>query len=263
MNQTAGKKDENPNKSHYYGLVAEWYDKILESESNDIEYYKKIVLKREGKCLELACGTGRLLLPILKAGIDVEGVDISSEMLAICRKKLQKNNLSAILYEHDIENFNTGKQYGTIFISGGSFQLIYDIEKVQKCLRIIYSHLETGGLFILDIYNPRSEIKSNRDGVWTLGRTAVNDKNEKFCCFGCATYDLHEQVKRGTYKYELYRNNQLYKTVLDKINLRWYCKHEFKLMLEKAGFTKIRMDRENIMSTHGDTIVYRAYKGKR
>ena len=55
---------------HYGSLIAKWYDRILESETTDIEFYKSIATASDGKVLEIACGTGRLLLPISINQID-------------------------------------------------------------------------------------------------------------------------------------------------------------------------------------------------
>ena len=72
------------NSKHYSGIIAEWYDRLLEKESGDINYYKKIVQKANGPVLELACGTGRHIMDALKNGVDIDGLDSSTDMLSIC-----------------------------------------------------------------------------------------------------------------------------------------------------------------------------------
>lgn len=245
---------------HYRGLLAQWYDNILENETKDIEFYKNILVGSKGKVLELACGTGRLLVPFCQLGVDIEGLDISSDMLSICRKKLAEHNLSVALYEQDLAKFNTGKQYKIIFISGGSFQLLDDIAAAMSSLNHIYAHLQAGGQLILDLFHLWSEVQSNQDVLWRLGRTAKNKKGEKFCCYERTELDPMNQIQRGRYKYELYRNGVLVKTIMDNLNLRWYGRQEFKLMLEKCGFTNIQIETHTIMSTHGESMVYYGYK---
>lgn len=210
--------------------------------------------------MELACGTGRLLVPFCQLGIDIEGLDISSDMLSICRKKLDKHNLGAALYEQNLEKFDTGKQYKIIFISGGSFQLLDGYQAAMSSLSHIHAHLQTGGQLILDLFPLWSEEQSNQDVFWRLGRTAKNKKGEKFYCYEHTELDPMNQIQRGRYKYELYRNGILVKTIVDKLNLRWYGKQEFKQMLEKSGFTNIRIETHAIMSTHGESLVYYGYK---
>ncbi len=250
----------NPKNNHYQGLLAEWYDRLLTDEKNDIEFYKEIVRKCRGKVLELACGTGRLLVPFKKAGADVEGLDISIDMLDICEDKLKKNKLSAKLYTKDISNFKLDNKYELIFISGGSFQLIDSFEGAETALKNVYDHLEPGGLFVLDIFNLPLVHKDYQNNYWKLGRTARNEKGEKLWCHSCAELDYVEQIEKGKYKYELYKDDKLVETLAGGLNLRWYGKYEFRMLLEKTGFSEIKTETENIMSTHNESIVYYAYK---
>jgi len=210
--------------------------------------------------LELACGTGRLLVPFCQLGVDIEGLDISRDMLSICRKKLGEHNLRVALYEQDLAKFDTGKQYKIIFISGGSFQLLDDFQAAMSSLNHIYAHLLAGGQLILDLFPLWSEVQSNQEVSWRLGRTAENKKGEKFCCYERTELDPTNQIQRGQYKYELYRNGILVKTIMDNLNLRWYGRQEFKRILEKTGFTNIRIENHALMSTHGESMVYYGYK---
>ncbi len=241
--------------------MAQWYDTLLGKEKNDIEFYKKIVVNSKGKVLELACGSGRLLVPYRNMGADIEGLDISSDMLAICREKLKENNLSAPLYKQDLTRFKTGKQYAAIFIAGASFQMIDNFEKAMTSLQLIYHHLQSDGLFVLDLFSPWFQFKANTEGQWQLGRTASNEKGEKLLCHSCSEIDIPNQLIKSHFKYELFRDDRLIETMLDKFNLRWYGRQEFRLMLEKVEFTKIEMTTAHIISTHGESIVYFAYKG--
>jgi ubiquinone/menaquinone biosynthesis C-methylase UbiE len=248
-------------KNHYRGLAAQWYDTLLGKEKKDIEFYKKIVLTSKGKVLELACGTGRLLVPYRNMGADIEGLDISSEMLAICREKLKQHNLTASLYEQDLTRFKTDKQYAAIFIAGGSFQLIDNFEKAMTSLQLIYHHLQSDGFFVLDLFSPWFQFKANTEGQWQLGRTASNEKGEKLLCHSCSEIDIPNQLIKSHFKYELFREDRLIETMLDKFDMRWYGKEEFRLMLEKAGFESITLERRNLITTHEESIVYFAYKG--
>ena len=248
-------------KNHYKGLLAQWYDILLENEHKDIAYYKPILLESKGDGLELGCGTGRLLIPFLQAGIDIDGLDNSEDMLAICMEKLKRTNLKTQLFKQNFAGFKIPKQYNTIFISGGSFQILENIDLAMSSLRCIHSHLKPGGRLVLDLFPLLSDVQSNQDGVWKLGRTASNDRGETFQCQNCTEMDFRNQIQRGHYKYEIYRNGHLIETIIDDLNLRWYGQQEFKMMLERAGFTKISMETVSLMSTHGESIVYQAFKG--
>jgi SAM-dependent methyltransferase len=248
--------NEQTNEGHYRGGMAQWYDRLLERETKDIEFYRSVAIENGGKVLELACGTGRLLVPIRKAGVGIEGLDISADMLSICREKLEAENLTATLYEQDMLSFDTGQHYSTIFISGGSFQLIEEIGDAKALLRRIHDHLPPKGRLVLDICCPWEQIRQNQEGQWRIRRTARNEDQEELWCHECSYFDLENQVQSTRNKYELYRNNRLVDTFCGEMKLRWYGKHELTMMLQEAGFTSIRVQSAVIIERDGRALVY-------
>lgn len=250
----------NPSgKNHYFGILADWYDRLLVDEKNDIEYYTDLVGERGGKALELACGTGRILIPLKQRGLDIDGVDISPQMLAKCRSKLNELDSKTHLYEQDLTEFNTKTKYDTIFISGGSFCMVDEYKDAESSLTNVYNHLNDDGLFILDIFNPTANLKNDLPGVHRMIRMA-EEGNESLYCYANTRYDIEEQLIIGQYKYELFREGNLQETIEDNFRMRWYGKHEFTMMLENAGFKQISVDPFSMMSSHKGTLIYKAYK---
>ncbi len=238
----------------YKGLVAEWYDRLLTTEGKDIEFYSERAGQVEGPMLELGCGTGRILLAIRRMGKDIEGLDVSGEMLAICREKLAREGLSAMLYEQDCAEFSTGRRYDMIFVAGGSFHLIAELERVRSCLARVRSHLNPGGVFLLDV----CRFDDESDGVWQDGRTAT-DGREEFRCRHLNRLDTKNQVRTLTSKYEVYVDGKLAKTEEDVMKLRWYEGDQLADLLREAGFSRIEQQRETIINTHEGTVVYCAW----
>jgi len=74
---------------------AKVYDLIYGKYKNDINFYRKEARKAKGKVLEIACGTGRIYLELLKGGIDIYGIDISKNMLEVLKKKARKLGLKS------------------------------------------------------------------------------------------------------------------------------------------------------------------------
>ena len=84
----------------YRGFIASAWD-LLRGDTTDWPdrpFYRDIILQNGQPALDIGCGTGRLLLDYLAAGIDIDGVDNSPEMLAICEEKAQKSGLHPILF---------------------------------------------------------------------------------------------------------------------------------------------------------------------
>ena len=95
----------------------------------------RLIEQHPGRVLDVGCGTGRLLIPYLAAGIDIEGVDSSKEMLSICRKKARRKGLNATLYEQRMQTLDLANRYSSIIVPGGSFHLITEREEAAEALK--------------------------------------------------------------------------------------------------------------------------------
>lgn len=134
----------------YRGLMAESWDLLRGDPSGrfDRDFYLEASAQFGEPVLDVGCGTGRLLLDFLALSIDIEGVDISPEMLEICRKKAQQLNLSPILYEQSIVSLALPRRFRTILAPSSVLQLITEPEAVRQAVERLYQHLEEGGALI-------------------------------------------------------------------------------------------------------------------
>jgi 2-polyprenyl-3-methyl-5-hydroxy-6-metoxy-1,4-benzoquinol methylase len=82
----------------HYGLVAQYWGAFETEGGQELAYYKKLIEKSCQPALDLGCGSGRLLLPMLQAGLDVDGCDYSKDILAMCQERLEKESLTTHLY---------------------------------------------------------------------------------------------------------------------------------------------------------------------
>ena len=252
--------DIDANNGHYKGLVAAWYDDLLAEECKDIEYYAEIIQPKDAPVLELACGTGRVLLALLENKVSTDGLDLSQPMLDICKQKVEKGQFQSNLFRQDLSSFELGKSYQTIFVSGGSFQLMTSTELAIKALQQIYKHLNQGGRFICDLWIPWDEIVNYQPNIWKTGRVATRPDGQKLVVTYSKTFDLKNQVQTGIFKYEWFKDGNLLDTNIDEIKLKWFGVEEFKYMLEKVGFKNISIEELPMMSSHGVSNVYIATK---
>ncbi|GIP39402.1 methyltransferase [Paenibacillus sp. J31TS4] len=226
--------------SHYGELCTELYEltkPVGTSFGGDIEFYRDRLQTCEGPLLEAMCGSGRVLIPLLEAGLPVEGTDTSVEMLAACRAECEKRGLAPELREADLVTMSLGRQYGAIFIPGGSFLLIDDRDASLRALRNLFEHLKPGGRLLLDLFLPDPSFQTG-----SFGGTSV------FSCPNGDTItmegklleaDLFHQRKVTLLKYEKWRGGALLQTELQRFALRWYGVEEFRLLLEATGFTEV------------------------
>ena len=122
---------------------------------DDLQFYKRWIPKnRDVRILELCCGTGRLTIPIAKDGYDIVGVDYTSSMLEQAKVKASEAGLEIEFIEADIKTLDLQKKFDLIFIPFNSIHHLYKNEDLFKAFSVVKNHLEDGGLFLLDCFNP-------------------------------------------------------------------------------------------------------------
>lgn len=110
-------------------------------------------LKKSGKALDLACGAGRLTVPLSQSGLEVIGLDASLPMLEKAKEK--SHNLAIKYVAGDIRDFNFCQKFDLVTMAGNSFQTLLTTKDQQKMLESARNHLKKNGLFIFDTRNPQ------------------------------------------------------------------------------------------------------------
>ena len=141
-----------------YGRVtARYYDAAYGAMSSlgaDLGFYLGLAREAAGPILELGCGTGRALLPIMAEGIPCTGVDESPPMLAALAAKSPPANLR--LVQASMQDFDLQPdRFALIFSAFRAFQHMYTVEDHLACLACVRRHLAPGGCFAFDVFNPR------------------------------------------------------------------------------------------------------------
>lgn len=226
--------------TEYGELSAQFYEvskPVGTSLSGDIEFYTEQLNHVTGSVLEAGVGTGRMLIPLLQRGIAVDGVDLSEQMLDVCKQNLQRAELHANLYEQDLTTLTLPKQYEAIIMPSGSLNLLPGREALEQMLSSFKTHLQPGGQIIVDMLLPinwqegkvmtKSIQTSIHEGIVLTSTSAEINWERQY------TIDLH--------KYEKWRNGQLLHTELSQFTLHWYGVQEFKDILTGYGFTRIHI----------------------
>jgi SAM-dependent methyltransferase len=149
----------NEPQTWHHGIVARWWAEFNLT-GPEISYFQKFIEDGGQPALDLACGTGRLLVPYLRAGLDVDGCDLSPDMLALCREWAEREGVSANLFAQAMHELELPRKYRTIVVCGG-FGLGGNRAQGVESLRRIYEHLEPGGLLLLD-----NEVPYADKGLW-------------------------------------------------------------------------------------------------
>jgi SAM-dependent methyltransferase len=147
----------------HYGLVARWWAEFNVG-GPEIPYFRKMIDRFGQPALDVGCGTGRLLVPYLREGLDVDGCDVSEDMLSYCKQAAGREGLSPRLYAQPMHVLDLPRKYRTICVCG-SFGLGGCRDNDIASLRRFYAVLEPGGGLVLDHYLPYREAKAW--GYWT------------------------------------------------------------------------------------------------
>jgi SAM-dependent methyltransferase len=145
-----------------YDAVAEMgllYDHVAPYQHRgDVKFYVDAALRAQGRVLELGCGTGRILLPIARAGVRVVGVDASSAMLARCHAKVAGEppevRARIQLVEADMRQLDLGGAFSAVLMPFRSLQHQITVEDQLSTLAGVRRHLVAGGSLVLDVFQP-------------------------------------------------------------------------------------------------------------
>lgn len=236
--------------SPYSHLCTEFYDLTKpEAEPRELAFYEPLLRKAQGPLLEAMCGSGRLLIPLLKKGIPLEGVDSSSHMLESCQKRCQTQGLHTPLYHQSLQNLHLPKKYGLIFIAIGSFQLLSNRQEALLALQTLRSALLPGGALVLETFVPWEAFRENIEGSSLPNRSkpasyesrATAPDGSSILHKATVTLSFEEQLERTKSRYEKWIGATFRCAEEEEYTVRWYHRFEMELFLEKAGFSAVEI----------------------
>jgi len=133
---------------------AEFYDTEFATREVEIPFYRKYARLAGGPVLEVACGTGRITLPIARDGVDVTGLDVSRPMIEQARRKSAAECLSVTWIEQDCWDMRFDRTFALVFSATNAMQHLLDLESVCAFLQSARRALAPDGESILDVFNP-------------------------------------------------------------------------------------------------------------
>lgn len=133
---------------------AAFYDEEFAERKFEIPFYQRLAERCKGPILEVACGTGRLTIPLAVAGHQIKGLDVSEQMLQMARQKAQREGVDIEWFRQDCRAMELGRQFHLIFSATNSMQHLLDTASVEAFLRSAADHIQPGGLLLIDVMNP-------------------------------------------------------------------------------------------------------------
>jgi ubiquinone/menaquinone biosynthesis C-methylase UbiE len=221
-----------------YDSIAPFYDIEHATFDEDLDMYRNFAELCGGKILELACGSGRLLLPLAREGYTLTGVDTSAGMLEIARHALEEEGLTARcqLVQQDMCTLQLPDKYRLAMIALGSFGHITTRSQQQKALAAIRQHLSLGATFILDISNEDARYMENLSGQMLHQGTWRREDGSYVTHFLSPASSTSQHLLELTHFYEVHRQGGPVQRSVSQTSLYLFERNEAELLLEQAGF---------------------------
>jgi len=232
---------EDAGHAGYCGLAAELYD-LVRGDSplpNELRFYRLWLERHPGPALEVACGTGRVLLKLLARGFEVDGLDASADMLRLCREKAQKLGSMPIRYRQRMQQLDIARSYQTIFVPLASFMLVTDTGAARHVLQRFFAHLQPGGHLLFSTYYPTRPAVSRAD--WVPHGEIFHPAHGLVRVSVASEVDERARIFTCRHRFETGRDGRPGETVTHSFDLRWYESDEMTSLLEEAGFRRVQI----------------------
>ena len=225
-------------------FIPEFYDHVVPYASRpDIGFYVETARQHGGPVLELGCGTGRILIPTARAGININGLDASEGMLRVCRARLDTEPADVQrrteLHHGDIRQFDLGHRFDLITLPFRPFQYLLTVEEQLACLNAIWHHLQLNGRLVFDLFNPSvhhlaksvdpAETDDEPPFTHPDGRTVTRRSR-------ILERDLANQTFAGELVYEVIHPGGRTERLVHQYRFRYLFRFEAEHLLARAGF---------------------------
>ena len=246
--------DEQPLTWHY-GLVARWWAEQNIAEPAEIRYLSDAIQRVGGPALDLGCGAGRLLLPLLASGLVVDGVDISADMIAQVARGVSGTGHSPRLQAAAMHEFELEQRYRIVFMVG-AFGIGGHRDHDRLALQRVIEHLEPGGVLLIGHELPYAEQDLTGWGRWlpphraalpqqwpTEGMRGPSDHGEQIeLVVRLADFDPLLQRQTLDLRALLWRDDVVVAQEEYRLHENLYFAQEILLLLDQVGFSEVRVE---------------------
>jgi SAM-dependent methyltransferase len=202
---------------------------------DDVAFWIKQARRYGGPILELACGTGRVAIPLAREGFQVAGVDISDPMLAEAKRKSDREGVHVEWIKGDVRDFDLGKRFGLVIFPANALLHLLRSEDLEPCLACVRRHLKPGGKFIIDVFVPNLDIlRRNPEVRFFFSEYSDPSGNGDIVMTESNVYDPATQIMTVTLFRALPGQGE---EAVGELILRIYFPQELDAILRYNGFT--------------------------
>ena len=227
--------------SDLYEYMAEHYDVLAPGLPGDVDFYVRLAREAEPPVLELGCGTGRVAIPIARAGVEIVGLDSSPAMLTKARER--STGLANVRWvEGDMRAFDLPERFGLVIIPYRAFQHMITVDDQESCLGCIRRHLRDDGRLVFNLFNPDLVVMgrsmSDFRGDWRIWHDSADQRTgRRTIAWECRRYRVASQELTTLWKVEEIDTDgrPVSQRYLD-LHLRWFYRFEVEHLLALTGF---------------------------
>jgi SAM-dependent methyltransferase len=201
-----------------YNPIARLYDAWSRGVIEDVDFYVEEARASGGPVVELACGTGRISVPVTKAGIRVIGVDASAGMLEVAREYAVAEGVELDLRLGDLREPPVAERVPLVLIPFRSLLHMTTETERLRALRAARELLAPGGRLVFDVFAPSPDDVEDTHGRWLEREPGIFER---------ADWDEGER----TLTLSVRRGDEA-----STMHLAWLSPPEWRLLLDRAGF---------------------------
>ncbi|MCC7477379.1 class I SAM-dependent methyltransferase [bacterium] len=227
-----------------YSASARHYDGVYASyKLDDLPFYLELAARHGGPILELGAGTGRVTIPLARAGHQVTALDINPAMLSQLDTKLAQEpsdvraRVSTVI--GSMVDFKLEQRFSMILMPFRGFQHLLDPADQRACLKNLAAHLADEGRYVFDAYNPNFEFlvkKAGLGGAFVPDLEYVDADGNTVRRFNSITPHFPTQCSTVLFRYETSDSaGRLLQIEVDRIHMRWQSRWEAQYLLELSG----------------------------
>ena len=225
-----------------YDLLADLYDLQYAHYRDDLAFYTRLADDYGGPVLELGAGSARVSVALAKAGYAVTAVELSEEMIQRGRARLQEVGLQErVTYRQgDMREIRLSQRFPLVIAPFNTLMHAYTLADQDATLQTVREHLEPGGRFAFDLYNPNFEENFGAFGVLRLEPEwfHITDKGDLFLV---QHHDPDAQIITSHYYLDQVDEQGILKRQKRTLTQRYFTRFELERMLYQAGFTRVQL----------------------
>jgi SAM-dependent methyltransferase len=229
-----------------YSVTAQYYDAAyaIKQDLVDLPFYLDLAKRSGGPVLEIACGTGRVLLPIARQGIVIDGVDNSLPMLRVLKSHIENESpqirCNITLHNGDMRDFRLRKKYPLVIIPFRPLQHMHTIQDQLKALTTAAFHLQKDGILAFDVFYPKFDLiaagigQEILDLEWKAGNDSVARRY-----FRKESVDKVNQNFSFTFIFRTHQSDTLVREESEPFMLSYYTYPHLKALFLLAGLESV------------------------